>query len=205
MKSNYLIFLLIIGVILFRSNILNLVNNMTNHLFVNDYRFEIELLQNQNIKLNNELTELLDFKNNIRIRHDYIITNGVRTNYGFGGLIINGTNYEIGDEVVSIDGLVGIVSRIKKTTSEVTLLHSSNIIVRINDENGKIDGQDEVGNLIISEISNYNNIRLNDRVYSMMGSYIGRVVRIRYGIIDNYLIVERENSRDLNFLAVLRR
>jgi len=205
MKSNYYIFILIVSIILFRSSLLNLVNNITSYLFINDNQFEVNLLREQNQSLNNQISELLYFKNNIRIEHNYIITNAVRNNYGFNRLIINGSNYTVGDEVVNIHGLIGIISTVGVTTSEVTLLQDSNIVVSINDENGKISHQDEVGNLIINEISNYNNIRLNDPVYSTMGTYIGRVIRIRYGAINHYVTVQRASNNDLNFLAVIQR
>ena len=203
--NQYLILIFLIGIILLRGNILNLINNISSYFLTTDNQFEIMLLQTKNERLSNDLDEVLDFKNNIEINHDYIITNAIRNNYGFHKLIINGSDYQIGDEVVNINGLVGVISSINTRTSEVTLLHNANIVVKINDEKGIISHQDNQGNLIIKEVSNYNNIRLNDRVYSLMGSYIGRVIRIRYGIIDHYLTIERKVNQNLNFVAVISR
>jgi len=205
MKSNYLLFIFLIAIILFRGSLLNLTNNITSSLFITDETLEISLLQKQNAHLTNEISELLDFQNNIRIEYDYILTNAVRNNYGFNRLIINGSNYEIGDEVVNTEGLIGIISKINHRTSEVTLLHNTNIVVSVSGENGKIIGRDDENNLIVGEVSNYNNIRLNDHIYSAQGSFIGRVIRIRYDIIDHYLTVEGVDNTKLNFLGVIRR
>ena len=181
-----------------------MVNNVTSHFFIPSHHLELRALQEQNNFLTSELNGLIDFQNNLRIEADYILTNSIRSNNGFNNLIINGGNYHIGDEVINSDGLVGMIAKVRGNISEVQLLHQTNIVVNINDENGKIVGSDEEGNLIVREISNYNNINLNDRVYSMMGTYIGRVIHIRYEIIDNFLTVSGPDRNNLHFLGVIK-
>ena len=50
---------------------------------------------------------------------DYTITNVIKNSYGFNNLIISGNNYFIGDEVISSEGLVGIISKVSQNTSEI--------------------------------------------------------------------------------------
>ena len=110
MKHNYLIYLLLFLAIIFRNNILNIVNNFNQMLFFRNNSLEMEMLKSEKSSLLKEYEELLDFKNNIKINTQYTVTNVIKNSYGFNNLIINGSNYKIGDEVVSIEGLVGVIS-----------------------------------------------------------------------------------------------
>ncbi|NLL02415.1 MAG: hypothetical protein GX265_05290 [Mollicutes bacterium] len=205
MKHNYLIYLLLFLAIIFRNNILNIVNNFNQMLFIRNNSLEMEMLKSEKLSLLKEYEELLDFKNNIKINTQYTVTNVIKNSYGFNNLIINGSNYKIGDEVVSIEGLVGVISKLNHNTSEIKYIYNTNLVVKINDVTGKISGYDEENNIIIKEISNYNNIKINDFVYSLYGTYIGKVIIIKYDILDSYLTIKPVNLHNLNYVAVLSR
>lgn len=205
MKRNYLIYLILILAIIFRSPILNIINNFNQILFIRNNNLEIQLLKNEKVYLLNEYQELLDFKNNIKINNQYIITNVIKNSYGFNNLVISGSNYNLGDEVINDEGLVGIITKLNQNTSEIKFIYNTNLVVRINDETGKIAGHDEENNIVVKEISNYNNIKINDLVHSLYGTYIGKVIKIKYDILDSYLTIRPVNLYNLNYIAVLSR
>ncbi|MDD2239019.1 MAG: rod shape-determining protein MreC [Bacilli bacterium] len=205
MKNNYLIYLLVIISILFRNPILNLINNFNSNFFLKDNNIEIKLLEEKNRLLKSEYQNLLDFKNNIKFEYNYTICNIMKNNYGFGYYIINGDNYSIGDEVINENGLIGVISKINNKTAEVKKIYNTNLIVKINNETGKIISKDKDNNLIIKEISNYNDISLNDLVYSTNDTYIGKVIKIKYDVLDNYLTVKTINLDNIKYVAVISR
>lgn len=205
MKNNYLIYLLVIISILFRNPILNLINNFNSNFFLKDNNIEIKLLEEKNRLLKSEYQNLLDFKNNIKFEYNYTICNIMKNNYGFGYYIINGDNYSIGDEVINENGLIGVISKITNKTAEVKKIYNTNLIVKINNETGKIISKDKDNNLIIKEISNYNDISLNDLVYSTNDTYIGKVIKIKYDVLDNYLTVKTINLDNIKYVAVISR
>ena len=170
MKNNYIIYIGLIPIILFRGVFFNILNNFSNIFFEKTNLTEAKLLEEKNKYLKEEYNLLLDFKNNINLTQDYIITNTLKTNYGFGDLIISGNNYQIGDEVVNAKGLVGIISEVGVINSTVKVIHNTNLVVKINNETGKISSTNNDNNLIIKEISNYNSIQINDLVYSVKGN-----------------------------------
>lgn len=202
MKQFY-IYILLIFSILFREPVLNLINNITSNLFLKNDNIEIKLLNQKNKDLENKYNLLLDFKNNIEIKHNYTISNIIKNNYGFGNLIITGTEYKIGDEVINQEGLVGVISKTNNNTSEVTKTYNTNIIVKINNETGKIVAKDNDNNIIIKEISNYNDIEVNDLVYSTNGTYIGKIIKIKYDVLDNYLTVKTIDLNNIYYIAVI--
>ncbi|MDD2208342.1 MAG: rod shape-determining protein MreC [Bacilli bacterium] len=205
MKFNYLVYILLIFSILFRNNIMNIISNVNSALFIKNDNLEIRLLKEENYYLKNKYKELLDFKNNISLENNYVISNVIKSSYGLNNLIIKGSNYEIGDEVISNDGLIGIISKRGSKNSEVDYLHNTNLVVKVNNEIGKITGSDQNNNLIIKEISNYTDIKINDYVYSVYGTYLGKVIKIKYDILDNYLTVRQASINNLNYIAVISR
>lgn len=204
MKHNYLVYFLLLFVLLFRTNILNIVNNLTSNLFIKSNNLEVKLLQSENKYLLKEYDDLLNFKTNIDINTDYTITNVLKNSYGFDSLIING-NYKIGDEVISENGLIGVISNSYNNLSNVRYIYKTDLIIKINDEIGKISSKDDENNLIVTEITNYNNIKLNDLVYSINDTLIGKVIKIKYDILDNYLTVKTVPLDNLNYVAVISR
>ena len=107
--------------------------------------------------------------------------------------------------MVSDKGLVGIISNNFNNVSYGDYLFNTSILVRIGDTEGKVSGKDQNGNLLIKEISNYNNIKINDVVRSVHGTYIGKVVNIIYEDLESILVVRMGDVYNLNYVGVIER
>lgn len=204
MKRNYYIFIIIFLVVLFRTSILNLFMNVKKMFTSAEPNIEIVTLKEENRKLKDEYTSLLDFKSRINIDEDYTITNVHKSNYGFDKIVLNGS-FKENSEIVSDDGLVGIITKSDNNLSYGDYLFNTHILVRIDDTEGKIYGRDDDGNLLIKEISNYNNIKINDNVSSMHGMYIGKVVNIIYEDLESIIVVKMGDVYNLNYVGVIER
>ena len=78
-------------------------------------------------------------------------------------------------------------------------------MVKISNSEGKITGKNEQNNLIIKEVSNYNDIKINDKVYSVHMTYIGKVVNILYEDLDNIIIVKPVSTDNLDYVGVIEK
>ncbi len=204
MKRNYYIFIIIFLVVLFRTSILNLFINVKKMFISAEPNIEIVTLKEENRRLKDEYTSLLDFKSRINIDEDYTITNVHKSNYGFDKIVLNGS-FKENSEIVSDDGLVGIITKSDNNLSYGEYLFNTHILVRIDDTEGKIYGRDDDGNLLIKEISNYNNIKINDNVSSMHGMCIGKVVNIIYEDLESIIVVKMGSVNNLNYVGVIER
>lgn len=204
MKRNYYIFIIIFLVVLFRTSFLNLFMNVKKMFTSAEPNIEIVTLKEENRRLKDEYTSLLDFKSRINIDEDYTITNVHKSNYGFDKIVLNGS-FKENSEIVSDDGLVGIITKSDNNLSFGDYLFNTHILVRIDDTEGKIYGRDDDGNLLIKEISNYNNIKINDNVSSMLGMYIGKVVNIIYEDLESIIVVKMGSVNNLNYVGVIER
>ena len=204
MKRNYYIFIIIFLVVLFRTSILNLFMNVKKMFTSAEPNIEIVTLKEENRRLKDEYTSLLDFKSRINIDEDYTITNVHKSNYGFDKIVLNGS-FKENSEIISDDGLVGIITKSDNNLSYGDYLFNTHILVRIDDTEGKIYGRDDDGNLLIKEISNYNNIKINDNVSSMHGMYIGKVVNIIYEDLESIIVVKMGSVNNLNYVGVIER
>lgn len=200
MKNNKFIFLLIILlVVISRDSLVNLINNTLKSFFIKDNNIEINYLNSEINRLKNEYNNLLDFKNNININEDYYISNVYKNNYSFDKLIINGTNYNINDEVLNNDGLIGFISKINDKYSEIKYIYNSRVPVKINNEYGKIIDSDIDNNLIVSEVENVN---INDKVYSVNNSYIGKVIKIDNNNLNKKLTIKTIDLSNINYVLI---
>lgn len=200
MKNNKYIFLLIILlVVISRNSLVNLINNTLKYFFIKDNNIEINYLNSEINRLKNEYNNLLDFKNNININEDYYISNVYKNNYSFDKLIINGTNYNINDEVLNNDGLIGFISKINDKYSEIKYIYNSRVPVKINNEYGKIIDSDIDNNLIVSEVENVN---INDKVYSVNNSYIGKVIKIDNNNLNKKLTIKTIDLSNINYVLI---
>lgn len=200
MKNNKYIFLLIILlVVISRNSLVNLINNTLKSFFIKDNNIEINYLNREINRLKNEYNNLLDFKNNININEDYYISNVYKNNYSFDKLIINGTNYNINDEVLNNAGLIGFISKINDKYSEIKYIYNSRVPVKINNEYGKIIDSDIDNNLIVSEIENVN---INDKVYSINNSYIGKVIKIDNNNLNKKLTIKTIDLSNINYVLI---
>ena len=200
MKNNKYIFLLIILIVVIsRNSLVNLINNTLKSFFIKDNNIEINYLNSEINRLKNEYNNLLDFKNNININEDYYISNVYKNNYSFDKLIINGTNYNINDEVLNNDGLIGFISKINDKYSEIKYIYNSRAPVKINNEYGKIIDSDIDNNLIVSEVENVN---INDKVYSVNNSYIGKVIKIDNNNLNKKLTIKTIDLSNINYVLI---
>ena len=200
MKNNKYIFLLIILIVVIsRNSLVNLINNTLKSFFIKDNNIEINYLNSEINRLKNEYNSLIDFKNNININEDYYISNVYKNNYSFDKLIINGTNYNINDEVLNNDGLIGFISKINDKYSEIKYIYNSRVPVKINNEYGKIIDSDIDNNLIVSEVENVN---INDKVYSINNSYIGKVIKIDNNNLNKKLTIKTIDLSNINYVLI---
>ena len=205
MKYKYSLFIVVFLFVLLREPFLCLITNINKFFIVPSNDLEMSLVKSKNIYLEKEYEKLLDFKNNIDITYDYIITNTIVNSYGFDKILINGNDYDINDEVVNENGLVGLISKVNGKHSEVTPIYDTKILVKINDIEGKILRKDDNNNLIVGNLSNYDDINVNDKVYSNKDSYIGKVVSVSKRSVNTEVVVETTTIQKNCYVAVIRR
>lgn len=199
MKNKSIFFLILLIIIISRNSILNLINNTFKIFLIKDNTLEINYLNNEITRLKEEYNKLLDFKNNINIDETCTITNVYKNNYGFDKLIINGDNYNLYDEVLTKEGLIGYISKINNKYSEISYIYNTKVPVRINNNYGKIISSDKDNNIIISEIDNAN---LNDSVYSVNNSYIGKVIKIDNLDLNTTITVKPIDLKNIDYVLV---
>lgn len=129
--------------------------------------------------------------------------------------IFKGTknNVNVGDAVLTNNGLVGIISKTYNYYSMVSLITNkkSNISVKINDAVGVLK-MDE-GKVVVTSINNYKNINIGDEIYtSGLGNlpdniYVGKVksVSLNDTEIEKVIKVDIKNRLDtLDYLFIWR-
>lgn len=129
--------------------------------------------------------------------------------------IFEGTknNVNVGDAVLTNNGLVGIINKTYDYYSVVSLITNkkSNISVKINDAVGVL--KLENSKLVVTSINNYKNISIGDEIYtSGLGNlpdniYVGKVksVSLNDTEIEKVIEVDIENRLDtLDYLFIWR-
>ena len=122
-------------------------------------------------------------------------------------------NINVGDAVLTNNGLVGVISKTYDYYSVVSLITNkkSNISVKINDAVGVL--KLENGKLVVTSINNYKNISIGDEIYtSGLGNlpdniYVGKVKKVSLNDteIEKVIEVDIENRLDtLDYLFVWR-
>ena len=124
---------------------------------------------------------------------------------------IDTSNISKNDYVITMDGLLGIIDKTYQNYAIIKMLTSSNILlqVKINDCYGLLKYENK---LIVTNINNYCNISLNDKVYTSNLGYldeeilVGKVTDIIYDkneIANTYIVTSEANFNDLNYVVVL--
>lgn len=129
--------------------------------------------------------------------------------------IFKGTknNINVGDAVLTNNGLVGVISKTYDYYSVVSLITNkkSNISVKINDAVGVLKMKNS--KLVVTSINNYKNISIGDEIYtSGLGNlpdniYVGKVksVSLNDTEIEKVIEVDIENRLDtLDYLFIWR-
>lgn len=122
-------------------------------------------------------------------------------------------NINVGDAVLTNNGLVGVISKTYDYYSVVSLITNkkSNISVKINDAVGVL--KLENGKQVVTSINNYKNISIGDEIYtSGLGNlpdniYVGKVksVSLNDTEIEKVIEVDIENRLDtLDYLFIWR-
>lgn len=122
-------------------------------------------------------------------------------------------NINVGDAVLTNNGLVGVISKTYDYYSVVSLITNkkSNISVKINDAVGVL--KLENGKLVVTSINNYKNISIGDEIYtSGLGNlpdniYVGKVKKVSLNDteIEKVIEVDIENRLDtLDYLFIWR-
>lgn len=129
--------------------------------------------------------------------------------------IFKGTknNVNVGDAVLTNNGLVGIINKTYDYYSVVSLITNkkSNISVKINDAVGVLKMKNS--KLVVTSINNYKNISIGDEIYtSGLGNlpdniYVGKVKKVSLNDteIEKVIEVDIENRLDtLDYLFIWR-
>ena len=215
MKNKYKDYILLIVVFL----IILLSGSVSKILIKTDNKLNYEKMESNYCssieKDYNELLKSNEFLNNSSL--NLIISKVMfRDIYEFSDYITiyKGSNNDIkeGMPVIDDNGLIGIISSVKKNTSIVKLItnKTTNISVKINDSYGILKSLD--GKVFVSDFSYYDNINIGDKIYtSGIGNingdiYIGEVINIKLNETEIEKIVEVKlagNINKLNYLYVV--
>ena len=173
------------------------------------YIKELEKKYNELLKLNNiDNTYKLDYFNS------YIIYKDIY-NYNSEITISGGSNYnfKVKDLVIYNNTLIGVISKVNKSTSIVRLLKNKDTLVsvKINNEIGILKYKNN--SLVVENINNYGVISKGDKVYtsgignSLNNIYIGNIFNIeldKKGIEKLIYLDNQININDINYVTVIR-
>lgn len=218
MKKLGIYVIISIIIILFRDNICFFFGNVLNTFKIdNSYQEGIIKLQEQEIKyLKDEINNINEFSKNLyKIKYNYLISKIIYKNsYNTSKYTIQyGKNDDvtIGLGVINEYGLIGKITSTNDTTSELTTIKELNdISVSINDCVGKMNYDYNEEKFIITDISNYDKVYINDEVYtSGYGTikeklYIGKVEKIDIETYSKKVYVKSEvDFNNLNYLLIV--
>ena len=217
MKKISIYIIIFLLVILFRDNICFFYGNILGVFKLdNNYYEGIIELKDEKIKyLENEINNINDFISNLdRIDYNYKVSKIIfKKSYNTNNYIIQyGTNnnVSIGLGVTNEYGLIGRITKVNKKTSELTTIKDiKDLSVIVNDCYGKLNYNYKNNEFIISDISNYDKVHINDEVYtSGYGSikeklFIGKVTKIINKDYKKELIVKSEvDFNNLNYVLI---
>ena len=212
-KKNYFLIILL-ALFIYKGAIINLFSNINAFTTKKDNyeNAEINLLKAENNNLKEELKSLTNLDS--YAQYGYSLTRlSYRALYDNYDIYIQGgkdKNYKENYAVINSDGLVGIITSVEESSSKVRLLSGvPNLSVKINDTYGTLSAyEDDL--LIISNISNYSKINLNDEVYtSTLGTIkerilIGTVYKVEESDIAKKIYVKSKiDFNNLNYLYVV--
>ena len=170
----YILLLLLFLSIIFISNISYFImpNDIDINSFVDDYTKQLESEYNELLKINE-----IDYNTNLNITISRTLYRDIYDYHNYI-TIYKGSNDKINEGMVVVNnfGLVGVISQVDKNNSRVRLITSneSNISVKINESYGILKVSN--GSLIVSDLSNYDNISVGDKIYtSGIGNLIGDI------------------------------
>lgn len=117
------------------------------------------------------------------------------------------------DAVINHEGLIGVISKVTKNSSIVTLITNkkSSISVKVNESYGILKNIDD--KLIITSISNYKNINIGDIIYTSglgnikAGIKVGTVKEVissSLGIEQLIVVNPSVDMNDINYVVIIK-
>lgn len=218
MKKIGIYVIIFILVILFRDNICFFYGNVLGvfKLDNNYYDGVIELKDERIEYLNQDYENYDEFSKELyKIPYDYKISKVIfKESYNKGKFEIQygkKDNIVKGLAVTNELGLVGKITEVNENTSELTTIRDlKNISVIINDNHGKLNYNYETNSFVVTDISNYDKVYINDEVYtSGYGSirekiYIGKVKSIENETISKKIYIESlVDFNNLNYVLIV--
>ena len=218
MKKIGIYVIIFILVILFRDNICFFYGNVLGVFKLDNEYYDavIELKDSELKYLKQEYENYDEFsKEFYKIPYDYKISKIIyKESYNKSKFKIQyGKNCNIskGLAVTNELGLVGKITEVNENTSELTTIRDlKNISVTINDNHGKLNYNYETNSFIVTDISNYDKVYINDEVYtSGYGTikekiYIGKVTSIENGTISKKIYIESlVDFNNLNYVLIV--
>lgn len=218
MKKIGIYVIIFILIVLFRENICFFYGNVLGVFKLdNNYYDAIINLKDEKIKyLEQEYKKYDEFSKNINlIDYNYKLskiifkesynTNKYNIQYGKNDYIIKGLG------VINEFGLIGKITSVNDNTSELTTLKElKDVSVIIKDIPGKLNYNYKKESFIVSDISNYDDIHINDKVYtSGYGTikeklYIGKVIKVENETISKKIYVKSEvDFNNLNYILIV--
>ena len=209
--SEYIILLSIYLFIIFFSNISYFImpNDIDMDIITENYCNNITTEYNELLNINN-----INYNSSLNLNISKVMYRDIY-DYNNYIAIYKGSNDNLVKNMAVINefGLVGIIDKVNKNNSIVKLITNidSNISVKINDNFGIL----KVSNnkLIVSDISNYNNINIGDKIYtSGLGNvigdlYVGEVSDISLNSTNIEKIITVKSNVDFNnikYIAVVK-
>lgn len=207
-----ILFIVFLFIFIFRNNIFYLfcLINTSVKKENNNLVTENSILKEKCEYFEQELKSITNLKN--YANYDYSLTRmSYRLSYTSDEIrIFNTDNIKVNDILINQYGLVGLVKTVKDKVSDVLLLTGvKNLSVNINSSYGTLSGY-ESGYFVIKNISNYDDVSINDSVYtSTLGEvkekiYIGKVADIKITDIEKILYVKSDvDFNNINYLYVV--
>lgn len=192
----------------------NISDNIINIKFDDNLK---DSFYNELIVDNNELKELLNLNNTYSffdLKHALILSRDPLLNKFTIDIGIK-ENVSIGSPVITKDGVIGIITFVSKTTSEVSPIlnnkDSSKIAVTINNQEGIAYYSIDYSSVIVEGITNIKQIKENDEVYTSSLSslynpklFIGKVEKIEKDENGVERIVKiKRDINEYNYVSVI--
>lgn len=218
MKKIGIYIIIFILVIILRDNICFFYGNVLGvfKLDNNYYDAIIELKDSELEYLNNEYNSLNEFSLELyKIPYDYKVskiiykesynTSKYKIQYGKKDNVMEGL------AVTNELGLIGKITEVNDYTSELTTTKDlKDLSVVINNNYGKLNYDYETNSFIVTDISNYDKVYVNDKVYtSGYGTikekiYIGKVKSIENETISKKIYIESDvDFNNLNYVLIV--
>lgn len=218
MKKMGIYVIIFLLVILLRDNIAFFYGNILGVFKLDNSYYDgvIKLKDEKITYLENEIDTLNDFSSKLsKITYNYKVSKiTYKESYNTNKYIIqygSKDNISNGLAVTNEYGLVGKITKVNKYTSLLTTIKDiKDLSVVINESYGKLNYDYKNNKFIVSDISNYDKVHINDEVYtSGYGTikeklYIGKVTNIETKDFKKIIYIDTSvNFNNLNYVLIV--